>query len=148
MHAPSYTKVRSWPWPLYKEVSFCRFYCHWRHRYFRSIIFCENTETYYIRFISLLCSTFCIMIQRVILVLKLRIMILKGFIGPWSNYFVSSMLYINFTIIFYSYSLWFFLWIWTQIFTLPWHLPAMKLKKAVVNIFQWTPLVTWQKNWH
>ena len=34
------------------------------------------------------------------------------------------------------------------IFTLPWHSPAMKHKKTVVNIFQSKTLVTWRKNWH
>ena len=35
-----------------------------------------------------------------------------------------------------------------KIFTLPWHLPAMKLKKTVADIFQWMPLVTWRENKH
>ena len=35
-----------------------------------------------------------------------------------------------------------------EIFTLPWHSPALKLKKTLANIFQWKTPVTWPKNWH
>ena len=35
-----------------------------------------------------------------------------------------------------------------SIFTIPWHLPAMKHKKTVAYIFQWMPLVMWRKNWY